>query len=106
MVLIFIFGKRVRVLAANSQEAIAGIATYAGEMIQNIKIVQSYTQEENEKRTFGNEADKAFTVATKRVMQRAILLVVVIMPSWLRCLSLLLLKFMESYKELQVLQLV
>ena len=36
-----VFGRKVRKLAASSQDAIADIGTYAGEIIQNIKVVQS-----------------------------------------------------------------
>lgn len=73
-----IFGKKVRKLAASSQDAIADIGTYAGEIIQNIKVVQSYNHEEKEKDAFGSEVEKAFNVAKQRVKQRSFLIAVVI----------------------------
>lgn len=73
-----IFGKKVRKLAASSQDAIADIGTYAGEIIQNIKVVQSYNYEEKEKNAFGSEVEKAFNVAKQRVKQRSFLIAVVI----------------------------
>ena len=73
-----IFGKKVRKLAASSQDAIADIGTYAGEIIQNIKVVQSYNHEEKEKNAFGSEVEKAFIVAKQRVKQRSFLIAVVI----------------------------
>ncbi|WP_042144125.1 MULTISPECIES: ABC transporter transmembrane domain-containing protein [unclassified Pseudoalteromonas] len=73
-----IFGKKVRKLAASSQDAIADIGTYAGEIIQNIKVVQSYNHEEKEKNAFGSEVEKAFNVAKQRVKQRSFLIAVVI----------------------------
>ena len=74
----FIFGKRVRSLAANSQDAIADISTYAGEIIHNIKVVQSYTHEGLEQQAFSAEVDKAFVVAKRRIKQRSLLIAVVI----------------------------
>jgi len=78
LVPMMIFGRKVRKLAASSQDAIADIGTYAGEIIQNIKVVQSYNHEDKEKNSFGNEVEKAFEVAKKRVKQRSFLIAVVI----------------------------
>lgn len=74
-----IFGRRVRKLASSSQDAIADIGTYAGEIIQNIKVVQSYNHEVIEQKAFGNEVEKAFDVAKKRIKQRAFLFAAVIL---------------------------
>jgi len=73
-----IYGKKVRKLASSSQDAIADIGTYAGEIIQNIKVVQSYTHEAREQKAFGQEVEKAFNVAKKRIKQRSLLIAVVI----------------------------
>jgi ATP-binding cassette subfamily B protein len=73
-----IYGRKVRKLAASSQDAIADVGTYAGEIIQNIKVVQSYTHEEKEQHAFANEVEKAFTVAKRRVKQRSYLIAIVI----------------------------
>ncbi len=78
LVPILIFGRKVRSLAASSQEAIADIGTYAGEIIQNIKVVQSYTHEDKEQQAFTNEVEKAFVVAKRRIKQRSLLIAVVI----------------------------
>lgn len=78
MVPMLIFGRKVRRLAASSQNAIADISTYAGEIIQNIKVVQSYTHEKSEQQAFGGEVEKAFHVAKLRVKQRAFLMAAVI----------------------------
>jgi len=75
---ILIYGRKVRVLAASSQDAIADIGTYAGEIIQNIKVVQSYTHEEKEQSSFANEVENAFTVAKDRIKQRSLLIAIVI----------------------------
>lgn len=73
------FGRRVRHLASSSQDAIADIGTYAGEIIQNIKVVQSYNHQALEKQAFGGEVEKAFDVAKKRIKQRSFLFSAVIL---------------------------
>jgi ATP-binding cassette subfamily B protein len=72
------YGRKVRKLAESSQEAIADIGTYAGEIIQNIKVVQSYTHELREQAAFGEEVEKAFAVAKQRIKQRSFLIAAVI----------------------------
>mgnify|MGYP001387822109 FL=1 len=76
---ILYFGQRVRNLSRLSQDSVANVGSYAGEIIQNIKTVQSFTQETLEKKAFGEEVEHAFTVAKKRIRQRSILTAVVIL---------------------------
>lgn len=73
-----IYGRKVRKLAESSQDAIADVGTYAGEIIQNIKVVQSYTHEVKEQYAFAYEVEKAFSVAKQRVKQRSYLIAIVI----------------------------
>jgi ATP-binding cassette subfamily B protein len=76
---ILYFGRRVRNLSRLSQDSVANVGSYAGEIIQNIRTVQSFTQETLEKKAFGEEVEHAFTVAKKRIRQRSILTAVVIL---------------------------
>ena len=76
---ILYFGRRVRNLSRLSQDSIASVGSYAGEVIQQIKTVQSFTQESFERAAFGEEVERAFRVAKKRIGQRAILTALVIM---------------------------
>ncbi len=76
---IILYGRKVRVLARRSQDSIADVGTYAGEIIQHIKTVQSYHREDEEIIAFSGEVEKAFTIAKKRVQQRAILMAIVIL---------------------------
>ncbi len=76
---ILIFGRRVRALSRRSQDSIADVGSYAGEIIQNIKTVQSYTREPEEKAAFKGEVETAFAIARRRVQQRAVLMAVVIL---------------------------
>lgn len=75
---ILMYGRRVRSLSRKSQDSIADVGTYAGEIIQQIKTVQSYTQEDNEKLAFSRHVEDAFLVARQRIKQRALLIAVVI----------------------------
>ena len=73
------FGRRVRDLSRQSQDSIASVGSYAGEVIQQIKTVQSFTQEDLEKKAFREEVEAAFDVAKKRIRQRAVLTMGVIL---------------------------
>ncbi|MBS3799241.1 ABC transporter transmembrane domain-containing protein [Pseudoalteromonas sp. BDTF-M6] len=77
-----LFGRRVRTLASSSQDAIADISTYAGEVMQNIKTVHSFNRQGSELAAFDGEVDKAFAVAKKRIMQRSFLIAFVIFISF------------------------
>ena len=55
-----IYGRRLRSLSRKSQDTVADIGTYAGEIVQNIKVVQSFTREPEESLSFSNEVEKAF----------------------------------------------
>jgi ATP-binding cassette subfamily B protein len=76
---ILVFGRKVRSLSRQSQSTLGDVGSYAGEIIQNIKTVQSYTHEQFEKSAFGREVERAFAVAKTRVSQRAILMGIVIL---------------------------
>jgi len=76
---ILLYGRRVRKLSKASQDSIADVGSYAGEIIQHIKTVQSYTREPYEKQAFAGEVETAFNVAKRRVRQRALLIAVVIL---------------------------
>merc|ERR1711965_1099096 len=60
---ILYLGKRIRGLSRLSQDSVASVGSYAGEIIQNIKTVQSFTQEKLERKAFGEEVERAFDVA-------------------------------------------
>lgn len=76
---ILLLGRRVRKLSRESQDSIADVGSYAGEVIQQIRTVQSYTQETQERNAFAAEVERAFAVAKSRVQQRAILMGLVIL---------------------------
>jgi ATP-binding cassette subfamily B protein len=70
---ILFFGRRVRTLSNRSQQSIAEVGSRAGEILQSIKIVQSYNRQKMEQTAFDREVDGAFVIAKARVRQRALL---------------------------------
>ena len=79
---IILFGRRVRTLSRKSQDSIADVGSHAGEIIQQIKTVQSYTQEPREQTAFATHVEGAFDVAKSRIAQRAMLIAVVIIVTF------------------------
>ncbi|WP_425914825.1 ABC transporter transmembrane domain-containing protein [Pseudomonas sp. GWSMS-1] len=75
---ILIFGRRVRALSRQSQDRVADVGSYVGEVLGQIKTVQAYNHQAEDKRRFGLSAEAAFDTARKRIAQRAWLITVVI----------------------------
>ncbi len=75
---ILIFGRRVRGLSRKSQDKVADVGAYVGEMLAQIKTVQAYNHQEVDKKRFGDVVEEAFVVAKKRIVQRALLITLVI----------------------------
>ncbi len=70
---ILLFGRRVRRLSRDSQDALAGSSALAGETLGAIQIVQSYAREPMETQRFGAATDAAFASAVRRVRARSLL---------------------------------
>lgn len=75
---ILLFGRRVRRLSRQSQDRIAAVGAYIGEILGQIKTVQAYNHQEIDKRIFQRHVEDAFTTAKERTVQRALLISVVI----------------------------
>ncbi|MBB1463659.1 ABC transporter ATP-binding protein/permease [Vibrio sp. SG41-7] len=71
---ILVYGRRVRALSRQSQDSMSDVGSYAGEAIEHIKTVQSYSREAQEKASFAVEVEKAYEIGRQRVKQRAILI--------------------------------
>ncbi|OED69995.1 ABC transporter ATP-binding protein/permease [Vibrio cyclitrophicus] len=71
---ILVYGRRVRALSRQSQDSMSDVGSYAGEAIEHIKTVQSYSREEQEKASFAVEVEKTYEIGRQRVKQRAILI--------------------------------
>src|SRR6266851_1750760 len=76
---ILVYGRRVRHLSRDSQDAIAGLSAYAEEAINAVRTVQAFTHEAVDRARFGNHAEAAFTVARRRIAVRAALTALVIL---------------------------
>lgn len=75
---ILLFGRRVRRLSRQSQDRIAAVGAYIGEILGQIKTVQAYNHQEIDKHIFQRHVEDAFTTAKERTVQRALLISVVI----------------------------
>jgi ATP-binding cassette, subfamily B, bacterial len=75
---ILIFGRRVRKLSRQSQDKVATVGAYVGEILGQIKTVQAYNHQEIDKNKFRHYVEEAFTVAKTRTVQRALLVTLVI----------------------------
>ena len=78
LVPILYYGRRVRSLSRKSQDSMSDVGSYAGEVIEHIKTVQSYTHESEEKSAFASEVENSFNIGRSRVQQRATLIAGVI----------------------------
>ncbi|WP_454255358.1 ABC transporter transmembrane domain-containing protein [Pseudomonas sp. Marseille-Q8238] len=75
---ILIFGRRVRSLSRQSQDRVADVGSYVGETLGQIKTVQAYNHQAQDRQRFGATVEAAFATARKRITQRAWLITVVI----------------------------
>ncbi len=75
---ILLFGRRVRVLSRQSQDKVAAVGAYVGEMLGQIKTVQAYCHQAIDKMCFDQYVEDAFFIARQRTLQRAWLIAVVI----------------------------
>ncbi|MGQ7273842.1 ABC transporter transmembrane domain-containing protein [Marinobacter sp. V034] len=76
---ILIFGRRVRKLSRLSQDRIADVGSYVGEILGQIKTVQAYNHQSEDATRFADVTDRAFSIAKIRVRQRAWMIAIVIL---------------------------
>ncbi|AKH37692.1 MULTISPECIES: ABC transporter transmembrane domain-containing protein [Nitrosomonas] len=75
---ILVFGHRVRRLSRQSQDKVAAVGAYIGEILGQIKTVQAYNHQEIDKINFHRHVEDAFAIAKQRTIQRAWLITAVI----------------------------
>ncbi|ANI04593.1 ABC transporter ATP-binding protein [Pseudomonas putida SJTE-1] len=75
---ILLFGRRVRSLSRQSQDRVADVGSYVAETLGQIKTVQAYNHQAHDRALFADTVEAAFTVARKRITQRAWLITLVI----------------------------
>lgn len=75
---ILVFGRRVRGLSRESQDKVAAVGAYVGEVLSQIKTVQAYNHQSVDQNRFHEHVESAFNVAKRRTVQRALLVTLVI----------------------------
>jgi ATP-binding cassette subfamily B protein len=75
---IVFFGRRVRRLARASQDRIGDVGAYVDEAMHEIRTVQAYGHEQEDRRVFAQRVERAFATALQRIRQRAALIAAVI----------------------------
>ncbi|MEP7208885.1 MAG: ABC transporter transmembrane domain-containing protein [Casimicrobiaceae bacterium] len=76
---IVLFGRHVRRLARASQDKVGDVGAYLDEALHEIRTVQAFGHEEQDRRHFGARVEAAFEAARRRVRQRALLVAVVML---------------------------
>lgn len=75
---IMLIGRSVKKLSRESQDRIADSSAMAGEILNAMPTVQSYTQEQREINRFRKSAELSFSTAIRRVRVRALLTAIII----------------------------
>ncbi|BAN49535.1 ABC transporter transmembrane domain-containing protein [Metapseudomonas resinovorans] len=75
---ILVFGRRVRRLSRQSQDRVADVGVYVGETLGQIKTVQAYNHQPQDRQRFARTVEGAFDTARQRIAQRAWLITLVI----------------------------
>ncbi len=76
---ILLYGRRVRKLSRASQDRVAEVSAYIDETLHEIRTVQSYGHEIEDRVRFGERVEQAFATATARIRQRALLIALVML---------------------------
>ena len=76
---IVVFGRRVRKLSRASQDRVADIGVHIDETLHEIRTVQAYGHEAEDRRSFGATIEAAFDTARRRIGMRAGLVASVIL---------------------------
>ncbi|OGA40649.1 MAG: ABC transporter [Betaproteobacteria bacterium RIFCSPLOWO2_12_FULL_62_13] len=76
---ILLYGRRVRSLSRASQARVADVSVYIDEALHEIRTVQSYGHENEDRARFGERVEQAFATAAERIRQRALLIALVML---------------------------
>ena len=76
---ILVFGRRVRRLSRASQDRVADVGAYVEESLGNIRTVQAFVHEPQDRALFGARVEDAFVTAVHRIRARALLTAIVIL---------------------------
>ncbi|HSQ82970.1 MAG TPA: ABC transporter transmembrane domain-containing protein [Casimicrobiaceae bacterium] len=76
---IILFGRRVRKLARATQDRVGDVGAFLDESLHEIRTVQAYGHESDDRRNFASRVEATFGTAVRRIRQRAILIAAVIL---------------------------
>jgi len=76
---IVLFGRRVRRLTRATQDRVGEVGAYLDEALHEIRAVQAYVHEAQDRRNFGERVEAVFAAALRRIRQRATLIASVIL---------------------------
>ncbi|HSD38960.1 MAG TPA: ABC transporter transmembrane domain-containing protein [Rhodocyclaceae bacterium] len=74
---IVFFGRRVKKLARESQDRVADLGAHIDESIHEIRIVQAYGHEGDDRQQFGERVERGFATSVRRIKVRSALIVAV-----------------------------
>jgi ATP-binding cassette subfamily B protein len=75
---IVVFGRRVRGLSRTNQDKLAGVGSYVGEALANIKTVQACNHQASDRDMFSRTVEASFQAAIGHIRQRAAMIALVI----------------------------
>ncbi|MBM3351916.1 MAG: ATP-binding cassette domain-containing protein [Betaproteobacteria bacterium] len=74
LVPILLLGRRVRRLSRDNQDRVADVSAYVDEAVHEIRTVQAYGHEGEDRRAFGAHAESAYRSGVARIGQKAFLI--------------------------------
>lgn len=72
------FGRRLRNVSRTSQDRVADVGAMVSEVLGAMRVVQSFGQEDRERRRFSEAVERTFDTARRRIRIRAIMTAIVI----------------------------
>jgi len=79
LVPILLLGRRVRRLSRASQDRVADVSAHVDEAVHEVRTVQAYVHEEQDRAAFGRHAEAAYAAAARRIGQKAFLIAAVML---------------------------
>ena len=79
LVPILLLGRRVRHLSRDNQDRVADVSAYVDEAVHEIRTVQAYVHESNDRAAFAHHAEAAYDVGVARIRQKALLIALVML---------------------------
>jgi ATP-binding cassette subfamily B protein len=79
LVPILLLGRRVRRLSRDNQDRVADVSAYVDEAVHEIRTVQAYVHEANDRAEFGHHAEAAYGAGVARIRQKALLIALVML---------------------------